>query len=363
MELSFEQRCLLWLSTAEIPAKRVASLTARYGSAEEIWRRYGEISITSAHKNKAILDEYHNPEAIDRLVERLEKSHVHLLFQSDDRYPLLLNEIQDPPYLLYYSGNLSCLQMPCIAVVGTRTPSEYGRHMARVLGRDLAQAGVCVVSGLARGIDIAAHQGVLDADGTTVGILGSGINVPYPSEHAPTMRKIAGGKGLILSEFPLDATPTTYHFPYRNRIISGLCVATVFVEGRIKSGGMHTVSSALDQGREVFAVPGQTGYLGAEGPLAIMREGARLITGAADILEDLAIVPRKQQAASQSMTANALSPVQKQIAELLRIEPMSIDDLSVRSGLNTELLISETGLMEIMGLIRREAGNRFVVNL
>ena len=260
MELSMEQRCLLWLSSAEVSASRVAELISQYGSAQAVWEGF----LTSKcprfmPKCKKLLNDLYSDQKIDEQIKQLEEKHVHLLFADDEAYPSLLRGISNPPYLLYYAGQLECLQKPSVAIVGTRTPSEYGRHMAAKLASGLCEAGVTVVSGLARGIDYAAHQGALAAQGSTAGILGSGINRPYPSEHIPLLRQIARNNGVIISEYPLDATPLPFHFPYRNRIISGCCVGTIFVEGRIKSGGMHTVTSALDQGREVFAVPGQTG--------------------------------------------------------------------------------------------------------
>ena len=361
MELSMEQRSLLWLSSAEVSASRVAELIAQFGSAQTVWERYPTSDCPRfMPKCKKILDDLYSDVKIDEMIRQLEEKHVHLLFADDEAYPPLLREISDPPYLLYYAGHLECLHKPCVAIVGTRTPSDYGRHMAGKLASGFCKAGVTVVSGLARGIDYAAHQGALSVQGCTAGILGSGINNPYPSEHTPLLRQIARSNGIIISEYPLNAKPMPFHFPYRNRIISGCCVGTVFVEGRIKSGGMHTVSSALDQGREVFAVPGQTGYLGAEGPLAIMREGARLITSAEDILEDLALSPL-MPTRSKRKAAPALPVLQQSILRALRIQPLSIDELTDRLNCSPEDIMTETSIMEISGLIRREAGNTFTL--
>lgn len=361
MELSPEKRALLWLSSAEVSAHRVSSLVAQLGSARAVWEAFSTDACPKFMlKAKKALEELHSEAKIDALIRRLEEKHVHLLFADDEAFPPLLAEIPDPPYLLYYAGKPECLTKPCVAVVGTRTPSDYGRHMAADIARGLCEAGVTVVSGLARGIDYAAHEGALSVNGCTVGVLGSGINRPYPSEHTPMLRQIASGKGLIISEFPLDATPMPFHFPYRNRIIAGLSVGTVFVEGRIQSGGMHTVTSALDQGREVFAVPGQTGYIGAEGPLAIMREGARLVTCARDILEDLSLVPLMQPL-RRPKKQPPLPPLQRQIIRALRIQPMNIDELAAALKTGTDEIMTEAGIMEISGLIRREAGNSFAL--
>lgn len=361
MDLSAEKRALLWLSSAEIPARRVATMRKQFGSAYGVWQAFPtEKCPKFVPAAKKVLEDLHSEDKMNALIKRLNEKHVHLLFDEDDDYPSLLREIPDPPYVLYYAGKLDCLKNPCVAVVGTRAPSDYGRNMASAIAQGLCREGVTVVSGLARGIDYAAHEGALSADGCTVGVLGSGINNPYPSEHTPMFRKIASGKGLIISEYPLDAKPMPFHFPYRNRIIAGLSVGTVFVEGRIKSGGMHTVTSALDQGREVFAVPGQTGYSGAEGPLTIMREGARLVTCAQDILEDLSLVPLMPPR-KRPKKQPPLPPLQLAILRALRIQPMTIDDLATRLKRAADEVMTETSIMEINGLVRREAGNSFAL--
>ena len=261
--------------------------------------------------------------------------------------------------MLYYAGRLSCLGLPCVAVVGARSPSAYGREMSRSIARGLAEAGVCVVSGLAFGIDEAAHLGALDANGCTVGILGSGINNPYPAEHRGLLRAIAGGNGLVMSEYPLDAEPMPYHFPHRNRIISGLSLGVVLVEGRIKSGGMRTVMAALSQGREVFAVPGRVGTLYSEGPHTILREGARIATCAQDILDDLEIETPADEGKSEPQ--DGLDAAQTEIVNALKVEPMNIEELSSKLNKGADALISEIGMLEIMGKVTREAGNRFAV--
>ena len=306
----------------------------------------------------AALQRTHSSAAIDDLAEKLEHKNVNLLFRSDERYPDLLSSIQDPPYLLYYAGRLSCLERPSVALVGTRRPSSYGMEMAAVLSKELCEAGVCVVSGLARGIDASVHRAALDVGGRTVGVLGSGINVPYPPEHRSMLRKIAGGIGLVLSEYPLDAAPVHYHFPHRNRIISGLCAATVFVEGKIQSGGMHTVHSALMQGREVFAVPGQIGSRGSEGPHAILREGARIITCAQDILDDLGIEVSAKKT-SVSFAKVKLNDTQRKIVSQLRVQDSTPQEIAEAVGISVGDIFTELSTLEIVGVVERQSGNRF----
>lgn len=355
--LTTEQKSLLWLSSAEVPASTLEQLMTKYESPEEIWEAFGRKNGPRFQGGvEKRLRDLHSNDAMEDLMEALEKKNVHLLFQPDEAYPEQLKAIQEPPYLLYTAGNLRCLKLPMVAIVGTRSASSYGKSMAQSLAQGLAQAGVCVVSGLARGIDASAHTGALEAGGHTVGILGSGINVPYPPEHRQMLRQIAGGIGLILSEYPLDAKPCGYHFPYRNRIIAGLSLGVIFVEGRIRSGGMHTVSAALSQGREVFAVPGHVGSLVSEGPHTILREGARIVTSAQDVLDDLGLCAAPKPAEQEP---EPLTPQQEAIIGLLQIEPLGVQELSERLQIDSDSLITDLGFLVILGRIRREAGNRF----
>jgi len=240
MHLTEEQRCLLWLSAAKITPAHATMLAEAYGGVQGVWDAYGcHGGPEFPSQARKALSPLHSRAAMDSLIDRLEQKNVRLLFQGDERYPSRLAKLDGAPYLLYYAGSLDCLERPMVALVGTRQPSAYGREMARMLTRGLCEAGVCVVSGLARGIDLAVHESALEAGGYTVGVLGSGINVPYPPEHRPLLRKIAGGIGLILSEYPLDAQPLPYHFPHRNRIISGLSLGVVFGRTHQKRGNHH----------------------------------------------------------------------------------------------------------------------------
>jgi len=358
-----EQRRLLWLSAAEITADRVHKMLAERGSAQTLWDDFahGQPLSASAEANR-ILNRYHSEIALDTLCERIEKQKVKTLFLDDSAYPLMLSYIDDPPYVLYGMGDITALSRPSVAVVGTRYPSAYGRNMARSIAFGLGEAGVCVVSGMARGIDSNAHEGALDAKSATVAVLGSGVNVPYPLENLGLYRKIMDCGGAVISEYPLDAIPQTYHFPHRNRVISGLSHAVVFVEGRAKSGGMITVSTALQQGRDVFAVPGCVGQAGSEGPHTIIREGAILATSASDILQDLKLEPiRDLTAGKRELPPEGDNPTQKAIFKALFQEPMGMDALCAETGIPADQLMAELSVMEIMGQTRRESGNIFAI--
>ena len=363
MHFTEEQRRLLWLSVAEISADKVRRMLEERGSATALWEDFaaGE-ALTGNAEALRILRRYHHEVALDTLCERIAQKGVQVIFQGDPDYPPLLSCIDDPPYVLYAMGDVTALRRHAVAVVGTRYPSGYGRNMARTIAYGLADAGLCVVSGMARGIDGCAHEGALDAGGTTVAILGSGVNVPYPLENIGIYRKLCEGKGGVLSEYPLDAIPQTYHFPHRNRLISGMCHAAVFVEGRVKSGGMITVDQALRQGREVYAVPGNVGQAGAEGPHQIIRDGARLVTSASDILEDLGLEAKPDLTTpTQEQATMGDTPVQQAVLRALMREPLGMDALCEQTGCTADTMLAELTIMELTGQVRRDSGNIFAI--
>ncbi len=352
MTLSKEKLSLLWLSCAEITADRVQKLIATAGSATALWEQFaaGKRFSKQGEANK-ILGYYQRDGVLQQHAERMENRGITLLFQDDERYPQLLQSIDDPPYLLYCMGDTAALGLAGVAVVGTRHPSGYGADMAKTIGSTLGAAGVSVVSGMAIGIDTNAHKGALAAGGTTVAVLGSGLSVPYPPENVGLMQEILASGGAVISEYPPDARPHSYHFPHRNRVISGLCRGIVFVEGRVKSGGMITVRTALDQGREVFAVPGNIGQYYAEGPNTIIREGAVMLSSAQDILDDLdiqaAAMPQQEEDTAQTDA----------VVQALQKEAMGMDALQIATGLTTDALITRLCMLEISGEITRDSGN------
>lgn len=354
MLLSKEQRCLLWLSCAEITADRLQKMLPEAGSATALWEQFSEGKRFSKNKEaNRILSYYHRDSALDGLLEQMEKQGIQLLFSDDEQYPVLLKSIDDPPYLLYCMGNAAVLNRLSVAVVGTRHPSVYGSDMARSIAGALAEAKVCVVSGMAIGIDASAHMAALRQNGATAAVLGSGLNTPYPPDNVGLYHEILNTGNVVLSEYPPDARPHSFHFPHRNRIISGLCQGIVFVEGRIKSGGMITVRTALDQGRDVFAVPGNIGQYYAEGPNTIIREGAVMITSVDDILQELGL----EKASPVSVEEKAHDPLSSAILQALAKQDLGMDALQKETGLTTDILIAQLCMLEISGDIERESGN------
>ena len=265
--------------------------------------------------------------------------------------PTLLRAIHDPPPKLHLRGDAdpAILAEPAVALVGARACSPYGAQVARMLGRELAAAGLVVVSGLARGIDAEAHRGALEADGVTVAVLGCGIDRDYPAAHAQLARRICE-RGLVVSEYEPGVEPAPWRFPARNRIIAGLCAATVVVEARERSGALITADFALEEGREVLVVPGEITSALSAGTNALLRLGATAVTCAADILELYGIEPEPAQRQEVSAPAAAVLGV---IAERGQA---SGDEVVRASGLDTAAAVAAIAELELAGLVAGDAG-------
>jgi DNA processing protein len=299
---------------------------------------------------------------VENEVRRAERAGATLIPFNHASYPARLRMIADPPPLLYVRGELRAEDERAVAVVGSRSASEYGQRVARVLCRDLASLGFTVVSGLARGVDGAAHEAALSAGGRTLAVLGSGVDRPYPPEHGQLYQRIPGN-GAVISELPMGTRPLAFNFPARNRLISGLSLGVVVVEATEKSGSLITAALALDQGREVFAVPGEVGASRTRGTHRLIRQGAKLVESAADIVEEIApqllkranaANPGEQRTLPQQARAEA-----RKIYALLRERSAQIDDVIENSGLSSaevsEILLD----LELQGYVRQLPGKRY----
>ena len=271
------------------------------------------------------------------------------LARGDPRYPGRLAELHDPPERLFVRGAaVALLSEPAVALVGSRSCSPYGAQVARTLGRELAGAGVTVVSGLARGIDGEAHRGALKAGGPTVAVLGCGIDRDYPRSHATLARRIAES-GLLVSEYPPGVEPAPWRFPARNRIIAGLALATVVVEARERSGALITADFALELGRDVFAVPGEITAALSAGTNDLLRQGAAPLLGAQDVLDALGIAPRPPAAAR-------LSPFAAEIVALVAERARTVDDLVRASGRGSAEVAAALVELELAGVVGEADG-------
>ncbi|HEY7287021.1 MAG TPA: DNA-processing protein DprA [Vicinamibacterales bacterium] len=273
------------------------------------------------------------------------------VFWQDASYPVALTTIADPPPVLWTRGSVDVLRRPCVAIVGARAASPYGLSVATRLAGDLAAAGLVVVSGMARGVDSAAHRGALDASGPTVAVLGSGVDVIYPPEHAGLAESIASS-GVLVSELVPGTPPLPLFFPLRNRIISGLSRAVVVIEAGERSGSLITARTALEQGRDVLAVPGNVLSGRNRGAHGLLRDGAKIVESADDILEELGM-----GAAAPNVSSAVLDPV---LACLTPGEPSDLDAISERTGLSATRLLARLFELELQGAVTRVGGGRFV---
>jgi DNA processing protein len=279
---------------------------------------------------------------------------------TDPEFPTLLKQIQSPPVVVFCRGNLFVASRPAVAIVGSRRCSSSGRYVAEKLGRGLATAGFVVVSGLARGIDTAAHKGALSAGGTTVAVLGSGVDVCYPRENRKLLEEIEA-RGAVVSEFPLGTPPLKQNFPLRNRLISGLSAGVVVVEASEESGALVTAAHALEQGREVFAVPGDTTLSSTSGSNRLLKEGARPVTCAQDIIEELApaVAAELEPLSQTTAPLQPLSEEEEAVLGCLSHVPVHVDELCEQLGKDAPVVLTLLLSLELRGLVKQEPGNRF----
>ena len=295
--------------------------------------------------------------AADDALDRATRHNITPLVLGFEQYPISLETIVDPPMVLWFQGRLEAFERPAVAIVGSRAATAYARDVSARLGTDLAERGVTVVSGLARGVDVAAHTGALHstADTCTVAVLGSGIDVMYPAEHAEIADAIVG-RGAIVSEFPPGTSPRPEHFPRRNRIISGLSWAVVVVEASDRSGALITADYALDQGREVLAVPGNVLTGRNRGAHGLLRDGAKIVEDADDILEELGLQTSASSARRNDAREGSRDPV---LRSMTPGEWYELDDLARETGLTPVNLLPRLLELELAGHLRRE-GPQFV---
>ena len=349
--------------------RREAALRAA-GSALAILAEPGLYAAQLQEKGLALLRHALADEA--RLLGGLAKKKMALVLREDAQYPPLLRQIAHPPHLLYVYGETDLTDRFPVAVVGTRRASAYGLTHTREIAAELAQTGVCVVSGLALGIDAAAHTGALDGGGRTVAVLGSALDKPYPQENDPLMRRILESGGSVVSEYAPGTPPSRYSFLQRNRIIAGMSLGTLVTEGPRRSGALNTATRTLENGREVFALPGNVDSPGAQLPNMLISEGARLVTGAADILSVLVIEPKDAPKAAQAAVAPMEAPAEKKphipggldetqraICAALLAGEADFDALCAVSGLESDELGALLIEMEMDGLVTPLAGTRY----
>jgi DNA processing protein len=305
-----------------------------------------------------------------REIEELERVRGQALILTDERYPALLRETYDPPIVIYCLGDVaSAVSQPAVAIVGSRRCSTYGRNVAEKLSRELAERGVTIVSGLARGIDSAAHRGALEGLGLTIGVMGTGLDAVYPKENRKLAARIAE-QGALITEFPLATPPVSQNFPFRNRVISGLALGVMVVEGAERSGSLITARLAYEQGRDVFAVPGNITSAKSFGPNYLIKDGAKLVQTWRDVIEELpadkkAAILSAERGEHNAIQAGAdgieLTGSERTVLKMLNTDdPVHIDLLIARAGLGLGELMGALLKLEMVDRIRQLPGKCFV---
>ncbi len=350
-----------WVAFSHVPGigpARLGALIERLGSVRAAWHApAGALDGVLDQRSRATFLAIRAESDPAALLARVAAAGARAVTWDDPAYPARLRRIPLPPYLLYVRGDPALLDTRAVAVVGTRRASAYGRRAAVELAGELAAAGVTIVSGLALGVDAAAHQAALDRGGATVAVLGCGVDVVYPERNRALAARVAA-EGALVSEYPPGRPPDAGNFPARNRIVSGLALATLVVEAGAKSGALITAELALEQGGDVFAVPGSIFSPTSEGTNRLIASGAGVARSADDILAALDLTrAAEQNAARRALPAN---PTEAALLAQLAAEPMHIDDLARAAGLASADVAGALTLMELKGMVQHTGGMRWV---
>ncbi len=343
-----------------IGAVRLRALLDYFGDAKAAWEGT-PVDLRAAGLSKNLVERFVKARSdvdIDALWDEIAAKNIRVMTWDDADYPARLREISQPPPILYLRGDFVQEDAWAVAIVGTRRVTSYGRQVTEEIATFLAQNGVTVVSGLARGVDGIAHQAALNAGGRTFAVLGSGVDRIYPPEHRNLAEAIIGS-GAILSDYPPDTPPEASNFPPRNRIISGLSMGTIVIEAGETSGALITANFSAEQGREVFAVPGNIFAPQSKGPNRLLQQGAHLLLKPRDILEVLDLTRvTEQRVARKTLPADA---TEAQLLDALTYEPLHVDDIRAQTGLAVEKVSSTLVMMELKGLVRHVGGMNYVV--
>jgi DNA processing protein len=351
---------LQWLSLSQIEGlgcQTFCQLLKTFGSPSEIYRKkFKELRAVVSEKIALEIGQGVDQTGLQDTLTWLAQANNHLVTLADTDYPKALLEIADPPPLLYAKGNLALLNKLSIAIVGSRNASVQGEKNAEAFAQGLAEHGLCIVSGLALGIDGAAHRGALKAKGDTIAVVGTGLDMVYPAQHRDLAHQIASS-GLIISEFPLGTLSKPQNFPRRNRLISGLSLGCLVVEANLKSGSQITARLSAEQGREVFAIPGSIHSPLAKGCHQLIKQGAKLVDSLQDIVEELNL--SKAVSAPLAEENSPTNQDQQRLLEAMAYDAISIETLVQLTGLTVSTLSSMLTLLELEGRITGLAGGQY----
>jgi DNA processing protein len=367
MDMDTTQNYTYWLSLAEasgIGPSLCNKLLLEFKTPQAILGSDHQ-TLSQFGLNNTSINHLHNPETqkINRILEWLDLPDHHLITLFDDDYPELLKSIHSPPILLYAIGQRESLGLLHFAIVGSRNPTTGGKKLAEDFAAELSRAGLTICSGLALGIDYHSHLGALKANGTTVAVLGNGLNSIYPARHKNIANQIIGN-GLLLTEYPPDTKPHPGNFPRRNRIISGMSSGVLVVEAAKKSGSLITANYALEQGREVFAIPGSIHNPLARGTHSLIRQGAKLVETVDDIIEELApmasiVLNKLMPNDVDQHQSRKMEPDYKLLLDSMGYDVMSVDQLVELSGLTADVVSSMLLILELEGMIESQHGGKY----
>jgi len=355
-----------WVGFTLIPGigrVRLSRLEQHFGKLERAWQASATELETAGLDSRSIEAVISNRPKIslDAEMEKLERYKVTVLTIKDEAYPFRLKEIYEPPPAIYVRGILTPEDDWSLAVVGTRRPTFYGREVSEQIVGDLARNRITIVSGLAKGIDATAHRAALDSGGRSIAVFGCSLDIVYPKEHVKLARQIMEN-GALISEFPLGTTPRRENFPLRNRIMSGLSLGTLVVEAGESSGARITADHALEQNREVFAVPGSVLSAVSRGTNRLIQDGAKLVRGANDILEELNLTMAVQHVeVKEIVPSTETESIILQILRNLSPEPTHIDEVGHQSRLPIATVSSALSMMELKGMVKQVGGMNYII--
>jgi DNA processing protein len=360
--MNHREACITLNMIPQMGPVRMRRLLEAFGSAEKILlarpsqlTRVDGISDALA-RNIAEWEKHADPEEEERKAREMG---AHIITAEDEEYPPLLREIHDPPIVLYVLGSITDRDRNAVAVVGSRKASHYASECAKKLSFQMAYAGLTVVSGLARGIDTAAHQGALAAKGRTIAVIGAGLAHLYPPENAQLAERITEN-GAVISEFPIDTKPDRQTFPIRNRIVTGMSFGVLVVEAGANSGALISANMAAEQGRTLYAVPGRIDQPTCLGSNRLIQQGAKLVTAAEDILDDLPMLFKERPALPASVAPVGLTSAQETILAAIGADETSLESVIATSGLTAAVVSSTLLGLEIRRLVKQLPGKRYV---
>ena len=357
-----------WLASASMPSGLLLKILEQYGEPESCHDAF--------RRNSADLTDYIPPrfyrilkgndsdEFLNKMDAMMKKHSIRVIRIHDAAYPEALADISEPPAMLFYQGNPNCLNGKILAMVGSRKASYTGQKATARLSEELSSKGVSIVSGLACGIDASAHQGCIDGGSPTIAVTGCGLDRVYPADNRTLRDRILNGGGILLSEYAPGEKPAGWHFPVRNRIITGIAEALILMEARIRSGSLTSVHHALDQGKDVFVYPGDPSSEYFEGNHQLLREGGTFFTSAEDILEDLGWLDNKPTVRHNNgclTAAEVFTPEEKLITDTLKPGSLSFEELLNHTGIEPSGLLSTLTILQIRGIVEALPGKKYQI--